>query len=118
MAATVAGLLMLGVFVGPLIARLVFDRRIDRANAVAADIRSVVRQRLGGDSMVSVQVEPAGMWSPGRVRLSAPSGYQALIAQVWSVVVKHVPDGYELVVRGAPAPASVPAAVPPLSRAA
>jgi len=118
MAATVAALLMLGVFVGPLIARLVFDRRIDRANAIAADIRSIVRRRLGGESMVSVQVDAAGMWTPGRVRLSAPSGYQALIAQVWPVVVKHVPDGYDLVVRGAPAPAIAPAAVPPLSRAA
>jgi hypothetical protein len=106
------------VFLGPLIARLVFDRRLDRANIVAADVRAAVRRRLGGDSMVSVQVEPAGLWSPGRILLIAPGGYQELIEKVWSVVALRVPAGYELVVR-APAPAQL-AAPPsePLSRAA
>ena len=49
--------------------------------------------------MVSVQVEPAGLWSPGRVLLVAPGGYQDLIEKVWSAVALRVPPGYELVVR-------------------
>src|SRR4030095_1533232 len=79
MEAFLAGLLVFAVFFGPFIARLVFDRRLDRANIVAADVRAAVRHRLGGDSMVSVQVEPAGLWSRGRVLLVAPGRYQALI---------------------------------------
>ena len=65
--------------------------------------------RLGGDSMVSVQVEPAGLWSPGRVLLVAPGGYQDLIEKVWSVVALRVPAGYELVVRAStPSPLAAP----------
>jgi len=113
-----AGLLVFAVFVGPFSARLVLDRRLDRANVVAADVRAAVRQRLGGESMVSVQVEPAGLWSPGRVLLVAPSGYQELIEKVWSVVALRVPVGYELVVRvPAPRPLAAPTASA-LSRAA
>ena len=118
MEAILAGLLVLAVFFGPLIARLAFDRRLDRANIVAADVRAAVRHRLGGDSMVSVQVEPAGLWSPGRVLLVAPGGYQDLIEKVWSVVALRVPAGYELVVRAsAPRPPAAPASES-LSRAA
>ena len=118
MEAILAGLLVFAVFLGPFIARLVFDRRLDRANIVAADVRAAVRRRLGGDSMVSVQVEPAGLWSPGRVLLVAPGGYQDLIEKVWSVVALRVPAGYELVVRAsAPRPLAAPAPEA-LSRAA
>jgi len=104
MGTVMAGLLVFAVFVGPLIARLVFDRRLDRANIVAADVRAAVRRRLGGDSMVSVHVDAAGVWSRGRVLLVAPSGYHDLIAKVWSTVALRVPAGYELVVRAPAAP--------------
>ena len=118
MGAIVAGLLVFAVFLGPLIARIFLDRRLDRANVVAADVRAAVRRRLGGDSMVSVQVEPAGLWSPGRVLLVAPGGYQDLIEKVWLVVALRVPPRYELVVR-ASAPRPLVAPVPEsLSRAA
>ena len=119
MGAIVGGLLVLGLFAGPLAARIVLDRRLARADAVAADLRAVIRRRLEGDSMVSVLVEPAGVWSPGRVFLTAPSGYQSLIDSVWPTVRRRVPAGYELVVPAAAPVLRVPsAAAPPLSRAA
>jgi hypothetical protein len=119
MGAILAGLLVFALFLGPIIARLVLDRRLDRANIVAADVRAAVRRRLGGDSMVSVQVESAGLWSPGRVVLRAPGGYQDLVEKVWSVVALRVPAGYELVVRAPSAARPLAASSPkPLSRAA
>ncbi len=47
MEAMLAGVLVFAVFVGPLIARIVLDRRLDRANIVAADVRAAVRQPAG-----------------------------------------------------------------------
>jgi hypothetical protein len=73
MGTVMAGLLVFAVFVGPLIVRLLFDRRLERANIVAADVRAAVRRRLGGDSMVSVHVDSAGVWSArprGRIHSS------------------------------------------------
>jgi hypothetical protein len=118
MTALVAVLLMLAVFVGPLALRIVIDRRADRAAGIAADLRAAVRARLGGDSMVSVEVRAGGPWSRGRVMLFAPTGYERLIQKVWPVVAARVPPGYELVVRAwgrRPHPA-VPSA--PVARAA
>jgi hypothetical protein len=98
MEAILGGLLVVVLFVGPLAARLVFDRRLERANAIAADLRAAVRRRLGGESMVSVEVRAAGVRTPGRVVLSAPSAYLGLIEKVWPAVARRVPTGYELVV--------------------
>jgi len=102
MGAILAGLLVFALVLGPLVARVVFDRRLQRASAVAADVRAAVRQRLGGESFVSVQVWPTGLWGRGRVLLSAPSGYEDLIQKVWPVVIKCIPAGHDLVVRPAP----------------
>jgi hypothetical protein len=119
MGAIVAGLLTLGLFLAPLVARIVFDRRAERAAVIGADVRAVVRHRLGGESMVSVQVESKGLWSPGRVRLSTPSGYEGLIEKAWPAVVACIPAGYELIVRPAPRrPAPAAGEAPRLSRAA
>jgi hypothetical protein len=117
MAAIVAIVLVMGLFLGPLVLRLVLDRRADRANGVAAEIRATVRRRLGGDSLVSVTVTPGGLLTPGRVVLSAPRGYEGLIESVWPSVARRVPAGHELVVRthGPSAPA---APAPRLPRAA
>src|SRR4029453_5934051 len=118
MEAFLAGLFVFAVFFGPFVARIVFDRGLDRAKTDPAHVRAGVRHRLGGDSMVSVQVEPAGLWSPGRVLLVAPGGYQALIEKVWSVGALRFPPGYALFVR-ASAPRPLAAPVPEsLSRAA
>ena len=120
MAAILAGFLVVGLFVGPLIARIVFDRRLERANRVAADLRAVVRRRLCGESFVTVDVRAPGLWTPGRILLSAPRGYQELIEKVWPTVARSIPAGYELVVRSARAVpvAPVVAEPPQLSRAA
>lgn len=119
MGAILAGLLTVGLFLGPLIARFVFDRRADRADALGAEIRGAVRHRLGGESMVSVQVQPQGLWTRGRILLSAPTAYETLIDKVLPVVVKAIPVGYELVVRPAPRRAApVAEQTPRLPRAA
>jgi hypothetical protein len=101
MGAMLAAVLVFAMFVGPLAVRIVFDRRAERAAVVAADVRGAVRRRLGGESMVSIHVEPRGWWSAGRVLLFAPSGYGDLIEKAWPAVVTRVPAGYELVVRAA-----------------
>jgi hypothetical protein len=102
MEAIFAALFMLALFFGPLIARIRVDRQADRANALAADLRAAVRRRLGGDSMVSVEVSASSPWRAGRVRLSAPSAYLDLIEKVWPTVTGRLPAGYELVVPAAP----------------
>ncbi len=102
MGAILAGLLVFGLVLGPLVARVIFDRKLQRAAAVAADVRAAVRGRLGGESFVSVQVWPRWLSGRGRVLLSAPSGYEDLIQKVWPVVVKCIPADHDLVVRPAP----------------
>lgn len=118
MGAILAGLLVFALFLGPLVARMVLDRRLDRANAIAADLRAAIRHRLSGDSLVSVSVQPEGVLTPGRVMLFAPSGYQSLIERVWSAVALRMPPGYELVVRAPASPAMTAPTVAPLTRAA
>ena len=81
------------------------DRRIDLANQVRAHMSATVNRVLGRESLVAVRVEPALGRRLGRVHLSAPSTYEGLIAQVSGAVLRAMPDHYELVVHGAPAPA-------------
>ena len=102
MEATLAALFMLALFVGPLLARIYVDRQVERADKLAADLRAAVRRRLGGDSMVSVEVTASSPWHAGRVRLSAPGTYLGLIEKVWPTVTNRMPAGYELVVPAAP----------------
>ena len=63
-----------------------------------ADISAAANRALGGESVLSVRVEPRGPWRAGRVHLSAPGGYEFLIASVSGVVISRLPDRYELVV--------------------
>jgi len=51
-----------------------------------------------GESVLSVHVEPRGAWRTGRVHLSAPGGYEFLIASVSGAVIARLPAHYELVV--------------------
>jgi hypothetical protein len=53
---------------------------------------------LGGESVLSVRVEPRGPWRAGRGHLSVPGGYEFLIANVAGPVIARLPDHYELVV--------------------
>jgi hypothetical protein len=84
---------------GPLAWRAVHDRRQARAGAVGADIRHVVDGELGGESLISVQVEPSTMWRSGRVVLSMPADWRWLMKPTWERVLASMPDGYELVVQ-------------------
>ena len=112
MGVILSALLLFGLIVVPLAARVAADRRADRADRVAADLRAAIRRRLGGDSLVSVQVRAPRVSRLGRVRLIAPAGFEALIEEVWPVVVGRIPADHELVVRPAPPRPAPPAAEP------
>lgn len=98
---------VIGILIGisPVVAALVFcnlhDRRVELANIVRARISATVNRVLGGESLVAVRVEPALVRGSGRVYLSAPRAYEALIAAVSTAVLRELPAGYELVVHGA-----------------
>jgi hypothetical protein len=75
------------------------DRRRAQAERIGAEIRAAVHRRLRGESMLAIQVEPAGLWHPGRVVLDAPSGYEDLAETAWPAVVPRMPADYELVMK-------------------
>ena len=94
------GLIALAALVvGPLLWRVYQDRRTDRAQAVAAEVRAVLFRAFGGESLVAVEVSAPSFRRAGRVVLSAPSGYERTLESQWSGVAAVVPDEYELVVR-------------------
>jgi hypothetical protein len=103
--ATGIGLLLV---VGPLAWRVLRDRSEAKALSTRAYVQSLVDRKLGGESFVSVQVTPRGVWSLGQVVVSVPGGWEWMLEGVWPVLMARVPRGYELVVRRgeeAPAPA-------------
>ena len=93
----------------PIAWRAVHDRREQRALVVAATMRHVLVQALGGESFVAVEVKPPGIWRSGRVVLSVPADWRPFLDRVWPAVLAQLPVGYELVVQQRPA-AEVPAA--------
>ena len=119
MGAFLAGLLVLATVVLPLALAVRSDRRRGRADVVAAAVRSAVRQRLGGEAFVTVDVEAPGLAQRGRVVLAAPTGYGWMLERVWTAVAPRVPAGYDLVV-SRPDVAEIPTApaAAPLRRAA
>jgi len=88
-----------GLVVAPLLVAEWRERRAERALELRAVIDAVVRRDLGGESFLSVTVEPKAPWRPGRVVLSTPSGYEWLITQVWALVLREVPEDYEVIVK-------------------
>ena len=90
--------------VGPLAWRTVHDRRQARALAVSADIRHVVDRELGGESLISLHVEPSTLWRAGQVVLSIPADWRWLMKPTWDRVLAALPTGYALVVRQREAP--------------
>jgi hypothetical protein len=120
MGAVFVGLLVVAMVALPLAFAVWSDRRRDAADLVAAGARSAVRERLGGEAFVTVNVTAPGLVRRGRVVLAAPAGYGWMLERVWPAVISRVPAGYDLVVSqpdvvSAPA---VPAAAPSLRRAA
>ena len=84
---------------GPLAWRAVHDRRQARAIAVSADVRHAIDRELGGESLISVHVEPATIWRSGRVVLSIPTDWRWLMKSTWERALATTPAGYELVVQ-------------------
>jgi hypothetical protein len=120
MVAVFAGLLVAAMVVVPLALAVWSDRRREAADRVAAGVRAAVRQRMGGESFVTIQVTAPLLGRRGRVVLAAPAGYGWMLERAWTAVVSRMPAGYDLVVSqpdviSAP---SVPAIAPGLRRAA
>lgn len=107
--AILASMLVLAMVVGPLVWRVVRDRREQRALGLEAQVRAAIREALGGDSLLSVHVEPPTARRAGRVMLSSPRGCQSLIEPAWRTALAATPEDYELVVTPGGA-ASEPAA--------
>jgi hypothetical protein len=83
----------------PLVWRIRADRRQNAADIVRAEVLTAVNRKLGGESMLSVDVVPETLGRPGRIILWAPAGYEDLAETVWRDVVSRAPAGYDLVIR-------------------
>jgi hypothetical protein len=94
-----ASVVGLALVVGPLAWRVRRDRSESRALSTRAYVQSLVDRTLGGESFVSVQVTPRGLWAQGQVVVSVPGGWEWMLENVWPVLLARVPRGYELVVR-------------------
>ena len=107
-------LTLLGVLVlGPLVFGVWKDRSSERGLALAAGIQAAVNRVLGGESFLSVEVQPATFWRAGRIKLWVPAGYEWLIEAAWNPILGQVPPAYEVVVRPAPRAEPEPAALKP-----
>jgi hypothetical protein len=95
----------LGLFtvlvIGPLAGRVWADRRRARALVLQADLTAAANHVLGGESLLTVHVEPGLRRQAGRVMLDAPTGWGWLVEAVWEAVMARVPEGWEIVVRAA-----------------
>jgi hypothetical protein len=111
------GGLVIALVVGPLLWRIRMDRAHERAMIVHADIDAAVRRTLGGESLLSIDVEPATPWHRGRVVLTAPRQWEWLVKAVVAPVLERTPADYEVIVPAAPAVSRVPE-VRPLRAAA
>jgi hypothetical protein len=108
----IATVILLAIAIAvPLAWRVAKDRQNERALQLEAEIKSAARQALGGESLLSVQVQPPGTLHlhPGRVRLSAPRGWESLIEPVWQRALAATPEDYELVMTPIGAPEDRPA---------
>lgn len=108
MEAIFASILIGVLIVGPLTWRARVDRNHVRAEAIRAEMLAAVNRRLGGQSLLAVDVVPRTLWRAGRVVLSTPGGYEGLTQAVMPLVLKRMPAGYELVVHAGQARATAP----------
>ncbi len=90
---------VLTVLLLPVFWRASVDRAVARASIIRAEIDSVLRSALGGESLVGVEVRPSGRMHRGQVILSVPGGWEELVEHSVRDVMAHVPDRYELVIR-------------------
>lgn len=92
-------LLLIALVVVPLTWRIRADRRRNRAEVLRGDILYAVNHRLGGESLLTVDVIPETLGRSGRIVLWTPSGYENLVETVWRDVSRRAPTGYDLIVR-------------------
>jgi hypothetical protein len=92
-------LLLVALVALPLTWRIRADRRRDRAEVVRGDILNAVNRRLGGESLLTVDVIPEALGRSGRIVLWTPAGYESLVETVWRDVSRRAPAGYDLIVR-------------------
>jgi hypothetical protein len=111
------GGLVIALVVAPLLWRIRMDRAHEQAMVVHADIDAAVRRTLGGESLLSIEVEPAMAWRRGRVVLTAPRHWEWLVRAVVAPVLERTPADYEVIVPAAPEVPRVPD-VRPLKAAA
>ena len=99
--AIVPPILVAGLAFAPLAWRAWTDRQQARALIVRADVHRAVISVLGGESYVSVNVEPPTLWHPGRVILATPTGWESLLEAAAGKALAHTPATWELVVKPA-----------------
>jgi hypothetical protein len=97
--------LVVAMVVGPLSWRVWRDRSQERALKLHADIDAAVRRTLGGESLLSIDVQPSAPWRHGRIVLTTPRRWEWLVEAVVAPVLARTPADYELIV-----PATRPAA--------
>jgi len=115
--AIVPPILVAGLAFAPLAWRAWTDRQQARALLVRADVHRAVLRALGGESYVSVNVEPPALWHPGRVVLAAPAGWECLLEAAAGEALANTPPTWELVVKPALS-AQAAAARPAIARVA
>jgi hypothetical protein len=119
MVEAIVGAVFVGTLVlAPLAWRVWQDRRVEAALTVRAQMHAEVVRALGGESLVSVNVQPASLFQAGRIELSAPSDWRFLLEPAWSAVMRQAPSDWELIVRPLPAATGLVPDQPALPRAA
>ncbi len=93
------GALLTVLVVGPLALRVWQERQVERGLAIRADIDATMRDALHGESLLGLQVVPEAPWRTGRVEVTVPEGWDPVLAEVSEPILRHVPNGYELVVQ-------------------
>jgi hypothetical protein len=99
MSLLVPALLLAALVVLPVTWRILADRRRNRAEVLRGDILHAVNHRLGGESLLTVDVLPETLGRAGRIVLWTPAGYESLVETVWRDVSRRAPAGYDLIVR-------------------
>ena len=90
--------LCMAPILGVLAWRLTLDHRAYVAGVVRADIHAGVTRVLGGETFLAIDVRGPALWRRGRVRLSAPSGYESLIGAATPTVFDRLPAHYDVII--------------------
>jgi hypothetical protein len=96
---SIAGVVLVAALVvAPLAWRARWDRRREQALVVQAEVQAAIDRYFQGQSFLVARVEAPTWRRAGRVLLAVPAGWDWLVQAAWGAIVRHVPDGYELVV--------------------